>query len=73
MRVFAYSLFRVFFIFDVFIKQHVGLEQKLSLWSLSVTKVGVLAMHWTLLLILSLVDILFAFMLIEASSLGGTF
>ena len=73
MRVFAYSLFRVFFIFNAFIKQHVGLEQKLSLWSLSVTKVGVLAMHWTLLLILSLVDILFAFRLIEASSLGGTF
>ena len=59
--------------FDGFIKRHVGLERQLSLWSLSVTKAGVLAMHSTLSLILSLVDILFASRLIEASSLGAAF
>ena len=59
--------------FDGFIKRHVGLERKLSLWSFSVTKAGVLAMRLTLSLIFNLVDMLFASMLIEASSLGGVF
>ena len=61
------------FIFDAFIKRHVGLEQKLSLWSLSVTKPGVLAMRSTVSLIFSLVDMLFPSKSIEASSLGGAF
>ena len=55
--------------FGGFIKRYVGLERKLSLWSLSVTKVGALAMRSTLSLILSMVDMLFASRLIEASSL----
>ena len=59
--------------FDGLIKRHAGLERKLSLWSLSVTKAGVLAMRLPLSLILSLVDMLFASRLIEASSLGGAF
>ena len=54
--------------FDGFIKRHVGLEWKLSLWSLSVTKAGVLAMLLTLLLIFSWVDMLFASRLIGGSS-----
>ena len=58
---------------DGFIKQHVGLAQKLSFWSLSVTKAGVLATCLTLSLILRLVDMLFASRLIAASSLGGAF
>ena len=51
--------------FDGFIKRHVGLERKLPLWSLSVTKAGVVAMRSTLSLILSLVNMLFASRLIE--------
>ena len=59
--------------FDGFIKKHVWLERKLSLWSLSVTKAGLLTMRLTLLLIFSLVGMLFASRLVEASSLGGAF
>ena len=49
------------------------MERKLSLWSLSVTKAGALAMRSTLSLIVTLVDMILASRLIEASSLGGTF
>ena len=60
-------------LFDGFIKRHVGLEWKLSLWSLSVTKEGVLVMCSTLSRISSMVDMLFASRLIDASSLGSAF
>ena len=53
--------------------RHVGFERKLSLWSLSFRKAGVIAMRSTLSLIFSLVDMVFDFMLIEASSSGGAF
>ena len=48
--------------FEGFIKRHVGLKRKLSLWSLSVTKAGTPAMRSTLSLILSLIDMLGRYM-----------
>ena len=59
--------------FEAFIRQHVGSKQNLSFWSLIVEKAGVLAMHSTLLLILCLIDMLFASRLTEVPSLGGAF
>ena len=53
-------------------KRHVGLERQLSL-NESDIKAGVLAVRSLLSLILSLVDMLFASRLIQASTLGGAF
>ena len=68
-----YSFFEVHFLMDLLNGTLDRNEQKLSLWSLSITETDILAMRSTLSLILSLKDLLFASRLIEASSLGGAF